>query len=337
MVWTWRCLPLIYCLALCLTLLAREVVSQADPEQAEADAFCVDDNGPGWIAVKDPATDDWGQCVPKPDPNKKTCFVGRYVDAKTGEKGCCGKGKSYSFGPISKEGACCEKDSTFKEFDVPPKQGDCCPKGNTWTAGCKDMGSFKYPINDCPVINRNVRITPSGPQYDLFCGIQTERADLKPAEPAQSFLACVDACGATPGCYGVDFFKPDKLCYFKSEYMTPSTGGAGNDDVDSASMECEELGDAEPCPSLDGKVRCIDSDPFRFFCGKAVWGENLVATTAPTLNDCMKQCAANTKCQGADWNHQDKSTCGLKSEYKSGPLEGPGYHGMVPLKPRVEY
>ena len=130
---------------------------------------------------------------------------------------------------------CCDSKKTFQAAATPQAPGGCCAAGNKWGCSCQDGGSFLHNPLSCPVLHRNTRITPSGPRFELFCNVQTHRKDLK-VDHADSFLDCVDACGATDGCVGVDFAKTTQQCYYKSEYMDENTTGAVNNDIDSASM-----------------------------------------------------------------------------------------------------
>ena len=146
-------------------------------------------------------------------------------------------GSAASLDPSNPAGTCCcDPKKTYQVPTTPQPSGGCCAKGNKWSCSCQDGGSFKHNPLECPVLHRNTRITPSGPTFELFCNVQTHRKNLKGAEPAESFIECVDSCGATPGCMGVDFNKVTKQCYLKSEYMDENTSGAVNNDVDSATM-----------------------------------------------------------------------------------------------------
>ncbi len=141
-----------------------------------------------------------------------------------------------SLDPANAAGTCCcDSKKTFQAATTPQAPGGCCAAGNKWGCSCQDAGSFLYNPLACPVLHRNTRITPSGPQFELFCNVQTHRKDLK-VDHADTFLDCVDACGATAGCVGVDFDKVAQQCYYKSEYMDENTTGAANNDIDSASV-----------------------------------------------------------------------------------------------------
>ena len=118
---------------------------------------------------------------------------------------------------------------------MPQLPGGCCSAGNKWGCSCQDGGSFLYNPLACPVLHRNTRITPSGPGFEIFCNVQTQRKNIK-IEHADSFLDCVDACGATAGCVGVDFDKVTQNCFYKSEYLDENSLGAVNNDIDSASL-----------------------------------------------------------------------------------------------------
>ena len=130
---------------------------------------------------------------------------------------------------------CCDPKKTFQAAATPQAPGGCCAAGNKWGCSCQDGGSFLHNPLTCPVLHRNTRITPSGPRFELFCNVQTHRQNLK-VDHADTFLDCVDSCGATAGCVGVDFDKVAQQCYYKSQYMDENATGAVNNDIDSASM-----------------------------------------------------------------------------------------------------
>lgn len=153
---------------------------------------------------------------------------------------------------------CCDSKKTFQAAATPQAPGGCCAAGNKWGCSCQDGGSFLYNPLTCPVLHRNTRITPSGPRFELFCNVQTHRQDLK-VDHADTFLDCVDSCGATAGCVGVDFDKVAQQCHYKSEYMDENTTGAVNNDIDSASMT------PLACPDIS-KYHLIAS-PFFFLSG----------------------------------------------------------------------
>lgn len=144
--------------------------------------------------------------------------------------------KPASPDPKNAGGTCCsDLKKTFQISGSPQPVGGCCAPGNKWGCNCQDGGSFLYNPLACPVLHRNTRITPSGPRFELFCNVQTRRKDIK-VDTQDSFLDCVDACGALAGCVGADFAKNTKECHYKSEYMDENTDGAPDNDVDSASM-----------------------------------------------------------------------------------------------------
>lgn len=149
---------------------------------------------------------------------------------------------------------CCDPKKTFQAATTPQAPGGCCATGNKWGCSCQDGGSFLHNPLTCPTLHRNTRITPSGPRFELFCNVQTQRQNLK-VDHADTFLDCVDACGATAGCVGVDFDRVAQQCYYKSEYMDENTTGAVNNDIDSASMT------PLACPDIS-KYHLI---PSRFF------------------------------------------------------------------------
>ena len=130
---------------------------------------------------------------------------------------------------------CCDSKKTFQAAATPQASGGCCAAGNKWGCSCQDGGSFLHNPLTCPVLHRNTRITPSGPRFELFCNVETDRQNLK-VDHADTFLDCVDSCGATAGCVGVGFDKVAQQCFYKSQYMDENTTGAVNNDVDSASM-----------------------------------------------------------------------------------------------------
>ena len=150
---------------------------------------------------------------------------------------------------------CCDPKKTFQAAATPQAPGGCCAAGNKWGCSCQDGGSFLHNPLTCPVLHRNTRITPSGPRFELFCNVQTHRQNLK-VDHADTFLDCVDSCGATAGCVGVDFDKVAQQCYYKSQYMDENATGAVNNDIDSASMT------PLACPDIS-KYHLIAS-PFSF-------------------------------------------------------------------------
>ena len=147
---------------------------------------------------------------------------------------------------------CCDSKKTFQAAATPQAPGGCCAAGNKWGCSCQDGGSFLHNPLTCPTLHRNTRITPSGPRFELFCNVQTQRQNLK-VDHADTFLDCVDSCGATAGCVGVDFDRVAQQCYYKSECMDENTTGAVNNDIDSASMTplaCPDISKYHLTPSL---------------------------------------------------------------------------------------
>jgi PAN domain len=173
-------------------------------------------------------------------------FLGTGGTGVTGATGGSEPGKNAaSLDPANPAGTCCcDPKKAFVAASSPPPAGGCCAKGNKWACSCQDGGSFA------------TRITPSGPKFDLFCNVQTHRKDIR-VEPAESFIECVDACGATPGCVGVDYVKSTKQCHLKSEYMDENTQGAVNNDVDSASMPPVACPDISKCYPLYSRCNLL--------------------------------------------------------------------------------
>jgi len=192
---------------------------------------------------------------------------------------------------------------------------------------------IQYWAPECKADDQQ-RITPSGPRYELFCNVQTRRKDIK-VEAAESFVACVDACGALAGCFGVDFDKLTKQCCFKSEAMTETTEGAANNDVDSATIVFPVCDPKELCDAVDKKICTINSEPVQFFCKKGTWAENLRSSPGVSIKDCAKQCQEEPKCQGVDFVPSVK-TCYLKSQYINPPkTDNESVNCMVPVKARA--
>lgn len=247
-----------------------------------------------------------------------------------GGTGCTGTGQNAaSLDPANVAGTCCcDSKKTFVVASPAPPAGGCCAKGNKWGCGCQDGGSFAYNPLACPVLHRNTRITPSGPKFDLYCNVQTQRKDLK-VEPADSFIECVDACGATAGCFGVDFNKVTKQCHLKSEYMDENTQGAANNDVDSASMP------PLACPDINGQVHTIGGVQYKMWCDGSVTSLTAVYQDGVnTLEACAQKCSLDPKCQGANLRLSDKN-CFLHYLYQN-PPQGtePGWMTMVPISQR---
>jgi PAN domain len=185
-------------------------------------------------------------------------FLGTGGTGVTGATGGSEPGKNAaSLDPANPAGTCCcDPKKAFVAASSPPPAGGCCAKGNKWACSCQDGGAFAFNPLACPVLHRNTRITPLGPKFDLFCNVQTHRKDIR-VEPAESFIECVDACGATPGCVGVDYVKSTKQCHLKSEYMDENTQGAVNNDVDSASMPPVACPDISKCYPLYSRCNLL--------------------------------------------------------------------------------
>lgn len=214
----------------------------------------------------------------------------------------------------------------------------CCTFGKKFECGCKDQGSFVNDPLACPLIHNNTRITPGGPKYHLYCATQTHRAGIT-IKQANDFIQCVDMCGATPGCMGVDYDRSSKKCYLKSELLSKDDPAIPNKQVDSSTMVADELKSDEKCPELNSQVRLVDKFPFKIFCALALLGDNLPGSPikVPTLAECAKRCVDNSKCQGADYNYLN-GQCSLKVNYLSAPT-APKTHGIavVPLAKRGAY
>jgi hypothetical protein len=175
------------------------------------------------------------------------------------------------------------------------------------------------------------RITPSGPRYQLFCNVQTHRKDIK-VDTQPNFIACVDACGALPGCLGVDFSKPDKQCYYKSEAMTEFTDGAANNDVDSAGIVWPACDPSAVCPAVDNQICTINNVPVQYFCGKGTWATNLSSAAGTSLADCAAQCVNIPNCQGVDVS---AGMCYFKSQWINPPATvNAAVNCMVPVSQR---
>ncbi|KAL8867672.1 MAG: hypothetical protein Q9198_008431 [Flavoplaca austrocitrina] len=225
-------------------------------------------------------------------------------EAPTEQVGGASCGSAASLDPSNPAGTCCcDPKKTYQVPTTPPPSGGCCAKGNKWSCGCQDGGSFKVNPLDCPVLHRNTRITPSGPTFELFCNVQTQRKNLKGPEPAESFIECVDSCGATPGCMGVDFNKVTKQCYLKSEYMDESTSGAVNNDINSATMTPLK------CPDINGQLRTIGGVEYEISCDKPVSTDQSKIKTlsdAKTAEACAQGCSSMPDCQGFNFRDSDK-------------------------------
>lgn len=136
-----------------------------------------------------------------------------------------------------------------------------------------------------------------------------------------------------PLCYGVDYDKVIKKCYYRSEYMDESTEAAPNEDFDSATIVFSACNLSDTCPGVNLKICTINNEPFQFYCGKGTWAANLRATTGTSLGDCARQCQADAKCQGVDFGNPEK-TCYLKSAYLTPATVSTVIDSLVPLKPR---
>ncbi|KAI4287913.1 MAG: hypothetical protein L6R35_002825 [Caloplaca aegaea] len=241
-------------------------------------------------------------------------------------------GSAASLDPSNPAGTCCcDPKKTYQLPSTPQLQGGCCAKGNKWSCSCQDGGSFKFNPLACPVLHRNSRITPAGPTFELFCNVQTHRKDLKAPEPAESFIECVDSCGATPGCMGVDFDKVAKQCYLKSEYMDENTSGAVNNDVDSATMTPLK------CPDINGQLRTIGGVEYEISCDKPVSTDVSKIKSlsgARTAEACALRCSAMPDCQGFNFRDSDKG-CFTHTVYQNPPLGNEaGFITLIPTKPR---
>ncbi len=243
-----------------------------------------------------------------------------------------------SLDPANTAGTCCcDPKKTFQAAATPQAPGGCCAAGNKWGCSCQDGGSFLHNPLTCPALHRNSRITPSGPTFELFCNVQTHRQDLK-VDHADTFLDCVDSCGATAGCVGVDFDKVAQQCYYKSEYMDENTTGAVNNDIDSASMPplaCPDiskyrfishrvphlcfslLGPSADTSDLDGQVRTIGGVPFKLSCDKSVsTSTGVFQPGITTVDACTQQCASQPTCQGMNFRASDQ-VCWLHTAYQN--------------------
>ncbi|KAI4138801.1 MAG: hypothetical protein L6R39_006599 [Caloplaca ligustica] len=248
--------------------------------------------------------------------------------------GTTGGSNIASLDPNNPAGTCCcDARKTYQVPTTPQPPGGCCAKGNKWSCSCQDGGSFKYNPLACPVLHRNTRVTPSGPTFDLYCNVQTHRKDIK-VEPADTFIECVDGCGALAGCVGVDFDKVAKKCYFKSEFMDENTSGVVNNDIDSATMTpmaCPDISKSlQPLLSrqtvnfsivhpqtsqvdlvctvtTDGQIRNIGGVDYMVSCGKPITTSTVKPNPdAKTVEACAVKCASMPDCQGMNFRDSDK-------------------------------
>ena len=210
---------------------------------------------------------------------RSLALVELYLDPRTGQPSC--RPKPMSNCPGSPD-ANCAIGKTYQTADKSAPTGACCSTGNTFACECNDGGSYVYDPLSCPVLHRNIRITPTGPRFNLFCNISTRRQEIK-VEPAGSFIECVDACGAFFGCAGVEFNRLSKQCSFKSEFLTENSEGGANNDVDSASM------DPPPqCPDAQDKTLTVGGIEYQLFCDHG-WSQALptsLSTKAENVYDC---------------------------------------------------
>ncbi|KFZ23613.1 hypothetical protein V502_01907, partial [Pseudogymnoascus sp. VKM F-4520 (FW-2644)] len=220
-----------------------------DCDQSWADGICHSDPtyGAAYVGARD-SNGVWA-CVLLPESNRpQPCF-----GEPTGLQACRTKTTTNCPGSPS-----CGAGKTYQRADVSAPAGACCSAGNTFACSCKDGGSYVYDPLSCPVLHRNIRITPTGPRFNLFCNISTKRQEIF-AEQAGSFIECVDACGALTGCAGVEFNRLSKQCSFKSEFLTEDSEGGANNDVDSASMDSPLQ-----CPSADGQRRLYTMNGYTY-------------------------------------------------------------------------
>ncbi|KAH8817374.1 hypothetical protein F5884DRAFT_664663 [Xylogone sp. PMI_703] len=225
----------------------------------------------------------------------------------------------------------CDAGKSYQKVNASAPTGACCSTGSTFACSCKDGGSYVYDPLSCPVLHRNIRITPAGPKFNLFCNISTKRQEIK-AEPADSFIECVDACGALEGCAGVEFNKLSKQCSFKSEFLTENSEGGANNDVDSASM------DPPPqCPDAEGQTLTIGGVEYQLYCTHG-WSQALplsFSSEAENIYDCTRQCTEKgSSCQGANYWFATKS-CVMTSTFEfppTGSNAGTAVVGAIPKK-----
>ncbi|KAG9233631.1 hypothetical protein BJ875DRAFT_351947, partial [Amylocarpus encephaloides] len=224
----------------------------------------------------------------------------------------------------------CDTGKTYRKADLSTPTGACCSAGNTFACSCKDGGSYVYDPLACPVLHRNIRITPTGPRFNLFCNISTKRKEIK-VEPAASFIECVDACGSLAGCAGVEFNRLSKQCSFKSEFLTEDSEGGANNDVDSASM------DPPPkCPDADGQTLTVGGVDYQLFCTHG-WSTALptsLSTKAENLYECTRQCTERgASCQGSNYWFANKD-CVMTSAFEFPPTGGAAGTSVVGAIPK---
>jgi hypothetical protein len=254
--------------------------TDAGSDQSWADGICQHDPsyGAGYVGARD-SSGTWA-CVLLPDASKpQPCFGERYVDPQTGQPACRPKAVPNCPGSPNVN---CDTGKTYLKADSSGPTGACCSTGSTFACSCKDGGSYVYDPLSCPVLHRNIRITPAGPRFNLFCNISTKRQEIK-VQPAGSFIECVDACGALAGCAGVEFNRLSNQCSFKSDFLTVDSEGGANNDVDSASM------DPPPqCPDADGQTLSVGGVDYQLFCTHG-WSTTLttsLSTTADNVYEC---------------------------------------------------
>ncbi|KFZ23357.1 hypothetical protein V502_02164, partial [Pseudogymnoascus sp. VKM F-4520 (FW-2644)] len=299
-----------------------------DSDQSWADGICHSDPtyGAAYVGARD-SNGVWA-CVLLPESNRpQPCFGEPYVDPRTGLQACRTKTTTNCPGSPS-----CGAGKTYQRADVSAPAGACCSAGNTFACSCKDGGSFVYDPLSCPVLHRNIRITPTGPRFNLFCNISTKRQEIF-AEQAGSFIECVDACGALTGCAGVEFNRLSKQCSFKSEFLTEDSEGGANNDVDSASM------DPPPqCPGADGQTLTVGGIEYELFChhGWKVGLPTSHVTKAKDVYDCTRQCTEKgSSCQGANYWFANKD-CVMTSAFEFPPTGGDAGNAVVGAIPKKQ-
>lgn len=302
--------------------------SVGDSDQSWADGICHSDPsyGAAYVGARD-SNGVWA-CVLMPEANRpQPCFGEWYVDPITGLQACRPKATSNCPGSPS-----CDAGKTYQKADMSAPTGACCSAGNTFACSCKDGGSYVFDPLSCPVLHRNIRITPAGPRFNLFCNISTKRQEIF-AKQAGSFIECVDACGALAGCAGVEFNRLSKQCSFKSEFLTEDSEGGANNDVDSASM------DPPPqCPGADGQTLTVGGIEYELFCTLG-WNTALPvshSTKAENIYDCTRQCTEKgSSCQGANYWPASKG-CDMTPAFVFPPTAAVVGHSFVCAIPKKQ-
>ncbi|KAK3935792.1 hypothetical protein QBC46DRAFT_396622 [Diplogelasinospora grovesii] len=171
-------------------------------------------------------------------------------------------------------------------------------------------GDRNTPRDSLPCPRGNGTEIGTSQQFTLVCNSNINGKPIDAPVDASDFTACVDLCSAHhPRCDAVTF--DGKNCQLMDNLRDDPTRPARRFDAavgifQTATSNCPTLGGAQAAQGIN----------FSLTCGSIINGYDMTQNFAPTLQDCMGQCANTTNCAALSFDPsqaQGFKNCYLKT------------------------